>query len=98
MVGSSAVAMGRVWFGPNDGYMHCVNQTNGLLLWEFKVQAAYGSTGSANTLVDYVCTHWLTGILLAYTLVRQLIAILACWLTGTLPVCLTVILEDRHTN
>ena len=59
--------------------MRCVNQTTERLLWEFKVRAAYWLTGSANTLVDYACTYWLTASIHTSTSVDWDTSMLADW-------------------
>jgi outer membrane protein assembly factor BamB len=40
MVGSPAVAMGRAWFGSDDGHMYCMEKDTGKLLWSFQVPNA----------------------------------------------------------
>lgn len=44
VVGSPAVAFGRVWFGDDTGTMRCVNATTGELIWSWMVNLAANDT------------------------------------------------------
>tara|TARA_B110000208_G_scaffold153787_1_gene186145 strand:+ start:69 stop:1334 length:1266 start_codon:yes stop_codon:yes gene_type:complete len=51
VVGSPAVVGERVWFGDDDGYMRCVNRTDGAVLWYFRV------TGGEPRCTGTQCEH-----------------------------------------